>query len=220
MLLFRAINEQEEKALNLQNDIFAPMKQYHNFFGSASQHVANASKKNYSTYWISTSKDFHTCAAEFSIPQIGGYNTAKKEKPMIVIDAMAWRGHNPSYINNQNYTIFLDKNRKSLVDLGDSTQYPIPTIQTTKGGKNYWSINGKRISRNDINNQIQYFTDIVDKQDAELGLLDLSFYTSKRLHPLQRFSLMDFLHWEFFISFKERIFYEYIFNETKSRFRF
>lgn len=193
MYLFRAINEKEERVLNRDNDITAECIQNKDFMKSASHHVRSGSKELQKDCWISTSKDFEICASEFSIPQMGGYNTAKKEKDIIVIDAMAWRGAVQSYNSNGNATIFVDKDKNVKIDLGDANVFPVPQ----KGSQLYYMPDGKAVNEEYIKQQVDAFQKAIDA-DIDTGILDLSFVTDNdRGHKgvINQFSLMEYIKW-------------------------
>jgi hypothetical protein len=50
-----------------------------------SRHIKDGSNSKYSECWISACKQFKICATEFSIPQLGNYNTTTKRKQIAVI---------------------------------------------------------------------------------------------------------------------------------------
>lgn len=191
MYLFRAVNEKEERALNRNNDITAECIQNKDFMKSASHHVRSGSKELQKDCWISTSKDFAICASEFAIPQMGGYNTAKKEKDVIVIDAMAWRWTTQNYNSNGNYTIFVDKDKNVRIDLGDANVFPVPQ----KGSQLYYMPDGKTVNEEYIKQQVDAFYKAIDV-DIDTGILDLSFVTDNdRGHKgvINQFSLMEYM---------------------------
>lgn len=194
MYLFRAINEKEEWVLNGNNEITAERIQNRDFMKSASQHVRSGSKVLQKDCWISTTKDFEICASEFAIPQMGGYNTAHKEKDIIVIDAMAWRDTVQNYNSNGNYTIFVDGNRKIKIDLGDASQFPVPK----KGSQLYYMPDGTPVKDKYIKQQVEAFCQAI-KGDIDTGILDLSFETNNdRGHKggINQFSLMEYIKWQ------------------------
>ena len=119
MYLFRAINEEyDKKAYIKKEDLKAKEKRALGYMKDLAKHVASGSKNSYQGCWISTTKDFYVCASEYAIPQMGKYNTTKKEKDIIVIDAMNWRGHTLEYESNGNYTIFTN-GKRILIDIGN-----------------------------------------------------------------------------------------------------
>lgn len=191
MYLFRAINENEEQILNRNGEITAQQIQNTGFMDSAAQHVRAGSKASQKDCWISTTKDFEICASEFAIPQMGGYNTAKKEKNIIVIDAMGWRKYCEDYINNGNYTIFWNNNKQISIDLGDVNIYPI----SVKQGNRYVLPNGGTVNEKVIQSQVDSFSNAISG-GADTGLLDLSFVTDNdRGHKgvINQFSLLEYI---------------------------
>ena len=48
-----------------------------------SRHIRDGSKYEYSECWISACKNLEICAKEFSIPQVGKYNTATNRKRLL-----------------------------------------------------------------------------------------------------------------------------------------
>lgn len=83
MYFFRAINEIDLQNIDLINRIKS--KNACNdikCLDSVSSHISGGSDSKYSSCWISSSKNFKVCACEFSIPQMGKYNTAKTRKKL------------------------------------------------------------------------------------------------------------------------------------------
>lgn len=193
--LYRAINENDLESYNKKSDISAVKKIQKKYMKSVGKHIANGSKVGKQDCWISTSKSFRCCAEEFSIPQMGNYNTAVNEKEIIVIDPMWWRKTEKEYCSNGNLTVFIDKDHQILIDLGDIIKYPLPILRTNeKGNRKYNEINGVKITSEKNEEQMKVFVNAVMK-DTETGILDLTYPTKAdrgRLTSINQFSLLDY----------------------------
>ena len=108
MLLYRAINEfkDEENIKNVDGIKASRHETTRKCLEYAASHIALGSSPNSNDCWISTTKDFKRCASEFSIPQMGGYNTAMQRKKIAVIDRKKMLKANTNYVPNSkgNYT--------------------------------------------------------------------------------------------------------------------
>ena len=81
-----------------------------------SRHIKDGSNSKYSECWISACKKFEICATEFSIPQLGKYNTATNRKQIAVIYGKQTKG-NFTYLEGTN-----DMNIVLKADTGRSFQ--------------------------------------------------------------------------------------------------
>lgn len=193
MYVYRAINDIEEQVLASGKDIKASKYDNTKFFESAAKHISVGSNVKQEDCWISASKDFNICASEYSIPQMGAYNTTRKEKEIIVIDRTYWTKRKISnYKFNGNFTVFVDKENRISFDLGDEKEFPRPQ---KKGGR-YRYINNKRVCKKEQKNQIKSLLEGIEK-GVDNGLFDMAFPSNGDrggiIPVLNEFSMLDYI---------------------------
>ncbi|HPU63170.1 MAG TPA: hypothetical protein PK304_03360 [Mobilitalea sp.] len=100
MYYFRALNKYDLDNYSQNKSIVAKERINTNDVNEAKkcitkiiQHILNGSDNQYRGCWISACKSFEVCVKEFSVPQMGNYNTAKTRKKIAVIEGEDYYGN-------------------------------------------------------------------------------------------------------------------------------
>lgn len=204
MLLYRAINDFSDaieinkgcgmKASNPITPITSEV-----CLQSVASHVASGSNPNVKDCWISSTKDFKICACEFSIPQMGGYNTANQRKEIAVINRNKLINKNTTYVSNGNYTYIRDGNIE--LDMCDSSNFPSSIKPGPHKTKIIISPSGKiyKVNNKLMNGQVSYFKNFLKKLgNIDTFILDITFKTpsdrKSNYVPINEFSFIDYYH--------------------------
>ncbi|MBM7855781.1 hypothetical protein JOC37_002196 [Desulfohalotomaculum tongense] len=205
MLLYRAINKVDEENINKGCGIKASTQgTKQTCLQSVSSHVANGSNPNRKDCWISTVKNFKICASEFSIPQMGGYNTAKQRKRIAVIERNKMINSNSNHGSNGNYTYISDG--KSELDLSDITSWPNSTKLDHEKNMVIKYPNGKQVivDKKLMDQHANYFINFFNGlNNIETFIFDMTLpspndrkYVKKSKYaPLNEFSFYDYYNY-------------------------
>ena len=199
MLLFRAINDFSD-CMNIKNGkgILATKEAINNeeCLQKAGSHIASASNPKYKDCWISTTKNFKTCACEFSIPQMGQFNTSIFRKPIAVIDRRKIINSNEDYLFSGNFTYIA--NGKNYIDFGDKNQWPLPIVDG-RYRKVKWvgSKNEVRVDKKLVEAQCKYVKSYFQQEESiKTFFLDMTFPSpsdrGNKIAPVNQFSFYDY----------------------------
>lgn len=200
MLLYRAINDFNDE-INIENGhgIQSSIQETkETCLKTVSSHIASGSNAKNKDGWISTTKDFKICSGEFSIPQMGGYNTAAQRKRIAVINRYEMLTTKPNYTPNSNYTYISDGQNE--LDLCDSNRWPIAIKPGLHKTKEIVFQSGEKVK---VNNEltvkyVNWFNNFFNSlQSIETFILDMTFPSpsdrgSKYAAPSE-FSFYDYI---------------------------
>lgn len=199
--LYRAINKGDKYNIDKNKAIISSdpesFKNLEEAIRLSSRHIAVGSKENFKDNLISTTKNFNTCVKEFSIPQMGGYNTAMEVKPVVIIRRDKICGINKKNYNfNGNFTYI--NNTDQYIDVGDGDILG-------RLNNRYTKFNGKerKISTKLILEQLHCLKRILNSEkdiNKAICIFDMAFPSrsmrGNSLRPLNEFSFYDYIDYD------------------------